>query len=119
MEVSFGKDGGSIRLSYPSEEAEGGQMVVEKRLSGLVSPDECSWVIDEDDKGRRCVCMSLMKRRRTTSESTWWSRLFKEEEAKSLPKVKALEQAKERVETELARLTADFTRAQAEEAGEA
>lgn len=50
-------------------------------LSGLVSPDECSWVIDEDGQGQRCVCLSLRKRRREASESTWWPRCFKEEES--------------------------------------
>lgn len=108
VELTFDKEGGSMQLSYPFDGpgSVNGRMVMDKQLSGLVNPGDCSWVVDEDEKGQRCVCVSLMKRSRTAAGSTWWSRLFKEEEGDSLPRVKALDEARNRVEKELAMLQA-------------
>lgn len=71
--------GGGMTLTYPGEEG-AGAVEVRGEFSGVVAPDECSWVIDEDESGERCICLSLRKRQRRASESTWWPRLWREEE---------------------------------------
>lgn len=74
--------GSGMTLRHPSgEDGEGEEMEICGEFSGVVAPDECSWVIDEDERGQRCVCLSLRKRRKTAGESTWWARFLKEEEA--------------------------------------
>ncbi len=81
-------DGGGMTLRYPGpggEEEQGEVVEVRGEFSGVVAPDDCSWVIDEDEAGRRCVCLSLRKRVREASESTWWPRFFKAEEAVAPP----------------------------------
>lgn len=70
--------GTGMTLKYPRAD---GDAEIKGDFSGVVAPDECSWVIDEDEKGERSICLSLRKRRREASESTWWPRLFREEEA--------------------------------------
>lgn len=72
--------GAGMTLRHPGEEGQG-QVEIQGDFSGVVAPDECSWVVDADERGRRCVCLSLRKRRRETSESTWWPRFLKHEEA--------------------------------------
>ena len=52
-------DGGGMKLRYPDE---GEEVEIKGEFSGVVAPDDCSWVIDEDEKGQRCVCLSLRKR---------------------------------------------------------
>lgn len=84
--------GTGMTLRHPKEGGggeEGGQVEIRGDFSGVVAPDECSWVIDEDETGQRCVCLSLRKRRRETQESTWWPRFFVEEEALSPVEEKA------------------------------
>jgi hypothetical protein len=71
--------GTGMRLSYPVE-GEDDLVVLEGSFSGVASPEECSWVIDEDEAGQRCICLSLRKRRRHSMESTWWARFMQEEE---------------------------------------
>jgi hypothetical protein len=76
--------GTGMTLRYPTGDGNGngdeGQVEIAGEFSGAVAPGECSWVIDEDERGQRCLCLSLRKRRRDAAESTWWSRCFKAEE---------------------------------------
>jgi len=104
VQLTIDAAGKSMELSYPVPEEggrEGGRVRMGGEFSGLVSPDECSWVIDEDEEGVRCVCLSLRKRRREASESTWWSRCFKEEESVVPPEMQgSLEEGEEKARRE-------------------
>lgn len=93
MELVIDAAGSSMRLSYPIEPGSEDRVTIDEQFCGVVSPEECSWVIDEDEEGTRCICLSLRKRRRDTADASWWARLFKIEEDELPEELKALEQA--------------------------
>jgi len=90
VDLEIDKSGHGMKVRFPYPEEDGGKVTIEGQFCGLVKPEECSWVIDEVEGGQRCICLSLMKRARTTQESTWWSRLFTSEEETGMPDLPAL-----------------------------
>ncbi len=100
VQLTIDEGGRSMEVSWP-QDGDAPRVRVGGEFSGFVSPDECSWVIDDDEHGQRCICLSLQKRRRQASESTWWSRCFKEEESVAPPELQQqLDDGKEKARQE-------------------
>lgn len=81
VDLTIDAGGRGMTLTYPREAGNSeDRVIIEDQFCGVVAPDECSWVIDEDEGGVRSICLSLRKRRRDATESTWWSRFLRAEE---------------------------------------
>ena len=76
-----------MEISYPDPENKETRVRIGGEFSGLVAPDESSWVVDDDEDRQRCICLSLKKRRRDATESTWWPRCFRQEEFAMTPEM--------------------------------